>query len=361
MKNQITSREYELLSAYLDNQLGSKERAHLESRLKADTELRKELHEIEKTRLLLRSLPKLRAPRNYYLSAEVAKKPAGVHPSLRLAPAYGIVSAIATILLVLVIFGDRLITSTAPVALAPAAVAPNESVVVQPEVQRSEASPSSPTEAVPMVMSGAPVLASPLPTTAASKVGESEVATPTTIYLDAYPPTSTSEISMSIMNVQTMTATISCEEYTESGAYPTLPYTCPTPTGVSSEYLQSSLPTSTLTYSATPTPTSNTIPAQIFPPSPTPSFTSAPTEIPLSIQSAAPESGVEAPSPVVPSDQVMDAGNPTPSGVEPAETPGTTPNFGFIQYLLLAFEISLAAIAIIAGIIAIILLIRAGR
>ena len=72
----------------------------------------------------------------------------------------GIVSAFATILLVLVIFGDTFLTSTTPVALAPAA--PAESVAVQQEVQRSEASTSSPTEAQPLVMMQAPAIESPI-------------------------------------------------------------------------------------------------------------------------------------------------------------------------------------------------------
>ena len=69
MKNQITSRDIERLSAYLDNQLDGKERARLEERLIADRELRRELQELEKTRLLLRELPRLRAPRNFVNSS----------------------------------------------------------------------------------------------------------------------------------------------------------------------------------------------------------------------------------------------------------------------------------------------------
>jgi hypothetical protein len=366
MKNQITPREYELLSAYLDNQLGGKERARLESQLLNDQGLRKELQEIEKTRSLLHSLPRLRAPHNYFINPEVVTKQAGVHQRLRLAPAYGIVSAIATILLVLVVFGDRLLTSTSPVAFAPAPVASMESLAEQQEAQRSVASPSSPTEAASVVMMGAPVIASPETSTAVAKVGEAEIATPTTIYLNAYPPTSTPEVLMSIMNDQTVTATISCEEYDASGAYPTLPYlnNCPTPSGSGSGILQSIPPTSTLTSSSTPLPTATITPTPDDTPSPTPtptpSATPAPTETPPGIENAAPGSQNEAPLPAAPSDQMVGAGTPTPKSSESAETAGTTPNFDFMQYLVLAIEISLAAIAICAGIIAIVLRIRAG-
>src|SRR4030065_2270076 len=105
MKNQITSRDYKQSSAYLDNQLAGKERAQLESRRKVDPECRKELQEISKTRVLLKSLPRLRAPRNYYISAQ----PVGVRSRLRLAPTFGIVSALATILLAVGIFSNKLL------------------------------------------------------------------------------------------------------------------------------------------------------------------------------------------------------------------------------------------------------------
>src|SRR4030042_5355317 len=116
MKNQITSRDYELISAYLDSQLGNQERALLESRLKADPELQNELHEITKTRLLIRNLPILRAPHNYYIKAEAVR----VRPTQRLAPVFGIVLAVARVLLALVIFGSTFFNTNPQVALAPA-------------------------------------------------------------------------------------------------------------------------------------------------------------------------------------------------------------------------------------------------
>jgi hypothetical protein len=361
MKNQFTSRDYKLLSAYLDDELGIQERTHLESRLKDDPELRKELQELDKTRSLLRSLPRIRAPRNYFINAEVSLKPMGVRPKLRLVPAYGIVSAIATILLVLVVFGDRLLSTSAPASLAPAPEALNESMAVQQEVERSVASTSPPTEAAPMVMSEAPALGSPLPPTAALKIGESEIATPTTIYLNALPPSSTPEVLMSILSDQTITSTSSCEGYAVSGTYPTLTYDCLTPTGSPSNYLQGTLVTATPTYSLTETPISTNTTTPTATPTPSPSPSPAPTDTLSLIPTTAPGLELEAQPPTTPSEQVLDAANPTPTESEPAKIPGTTPNFDFLQYLVLAFELSLAAIAIIAGIIAIILRIRAGR
>ena len=368
MKNQTTSRDYELLSAYLDNQLGSQEGAYLESRLIADPELQEKFHEISNTRLLLRSMPKIRAPRNYYVTAHDTKT-ARTHGFQRLAPAYGIVSAVATILLVMLIFGNRLVTSASPVALAPAYVAPITSVAVQKEVERSVDSTSPPAEDAPLMMVEAPAIAFTATPTAELLAGGGDIATPTTIYLDALAPAATPEISPSIMNNQSLTTTISCDGSTGSESYPTNRFACPSPTSSPSEFLQGILPTSPPTSADSPTPAQTSTSSPTFTSTSTPTFipsststaTSVPIEIPALVQNTVPESVIIAPTYQAPSDQAMDTANPTSTAPEPAESPGTSPNFDFLQYLVLMLELSLAAIAIIAGIFAIILRIRAGR
>ncbi len=55
-------RDIELLSAYLDGQLDSKESARLESRLKSDESLRAVLDDLRAARGILRQLPQRRAP-----------------------------------------------------------------------------------------------------------------------------------------------------------------------------------------------------------------------------------------------------------------------------------------------------------
>jgi hypothetical protein len=366
MKNQITTRDYELISAYLDNQLSEKERVLLETRLKADPELRKEMHEISKTRLLIHSLPKLRAPRNYYIDAKAVR----VRPGLRLAPIFGIVSAVASVLLALVIFGNTFLTSTPQVAMAPVAPAANETITVQQEIQRSAITPSTPTESAPVVMLGAPLVVTPTPNIGVLKVGQTEIITPTTIYLFAYPPTSTPENLTTLNEPQAEIERLQCEQYYAGGAYPTLSseYNCPTPTSTSafSLNIQDSLITPSPTPSNTPTPTvtasitPTTTPTPTNSPTPTATPTPSPTEVPPSIQKIAPTGEVESPSGVTIPNQVMDAGNPTPSGQEQAVNPSTSPNVSFLKYLLLTIELSLAAIAILAGIAAIILRVRAG-
>jgi hypothetical protein len=370
MKNQITSRDYELISAYLDNQLGLKEGALIEARLKTEPELRKELHEISKTRLLIRTLPKLKAPHNYYVHAAAPQ----FRPTLRLAPIFGIVSAVASVLLALVIFGSTFYSSTTQVVTAPAVPKSIDTITAQQEVERNLAPAVTTNEASSGVMMGAPLEATPTPNIGAVEIGLAEIATPTTIYLFAYPPSTTTEGQISIFDEQTETVINHCEEYFSSGVYPTALYlyNCPTPTGTSSALLQSFIPTPTITPTASVTPiitttlTSTITPTPTLTPTPTPSETPSPTasptlaltEIPPSIQKIAPTRGEESPVDTTPANQNLGAGNPTPAIQEQAQAPSSAPNFSFLRYILLTVEISLAAIAIIAGITAIILRVR---
>jgi len=131
MTKNISMREWEALSAYLDGQLPSKERTRLESRLNQTPELRSALEDLRRTRSILRSQPKVRAPRNFTLTPEMVGLKA--RPARR-APAYPffrLASALAAFLFLLVLVGDltglpaRLGFGGAPqsaqVAMAPAA------------------------------------------------------------------------------------------------------------------------------------------------------------------------------------------------------------------------------------------------
>jgi hypothetical protein len=367
MKNRMTSRDYELISAYLDNQLGEHERTLLEARLNSTPELRKELHEISKTRLLVQSLPRLRAPRNYYVNAEAVR----VRPTLRLAPVFGIVSAVASVLLALVIFGSTIFTSTSQVALAPAPPNPNAALPVQPEIQRSGVTPIVTTEAPPAVMLGVPMILSPTPNISPLMVGQTEIATPTTIFLYAFPPTSTPENSIALDQEATETAHSLCEDYYGGGIYPTrpYPYNCPTltPSSTNTQNSVDLFATPSPTPSITPTPiitptfTPTATPTPTFTPSPTSSPTPTPTEMPPALQKIAPTNELESTAGSNAFNTGLGAGNPSPSETIQTETPSSTSDTSFIHYILLTIEVSLASIAIIAGITAIILRIRAGR
>jgi hypothetical protein len=131
MTKNISMREWEALSAYLDDQLSAKERARLETRLNQAAELRSALEDLRRTRAVLRSQPRVRAPRNFTLTPDMV----GIKSRpVRRAPAYPFfrfASALAGFLFLLVLVGDltglpaRLgiggTTQPAQVAMAPAA------------------------------------------------------------------------------------------------------------------------------------------------------------------------------------------------------------------------------------------------
>jgi len=99
----ISNRDFEALSAYLDGELSGKPLARLEAQLQTNQDLQEALEQLQRTRSVIRSLPKIRAPRNYLLTPEmagVAKKPPVAFPVLRFA------SVLATLLLIIVFMGD---------------------------------------------------------------------------------------------------------------------------------------------------------------------------------------------------------------------------------------------------------------
>lgn len=369
MKNQITTRDLELLSAYLDNQLREKERTLLESRLKADPALRKELQEINQTRMLLRQLPRRRAPRNFYI------KPEAVHTrsTLKLAPIFGVVSAVASVLLALVLISNRLVTPTTQVALAPAAPISQETTTVQQEISRSEAASESPIETAPAVAMSVPsIQATPTPFTPPTETAPTESASPTTIYLYAYLPTATPEGQLSIAGTILEQPTANCEDYYGTEPLPDLPgiNECYTPTSTSSQILgklfsnaSTITPTLTATLTNTPTATETPTPTATETPSPTETPTPTPTteptiqQLPPSALKAAPSNTTETSADNSAPAQLPGGGISTSEVSSQAETTSGT-NSSFLSYVLLSAEISLAVIAVIAGLTAVILRIR---
>lgn len=116
MKNEISNRDIELLSAYLDQELNPKESARVESRLQSSPQLRNILGELHQNRAALRSLPRLRAPRNFTLTPEIA----GIKLKKRTYPAFGLVSALSSLVLILVLVGDFLINPAMTTLPSPA-------------------------------------------------------------------------------------------------------------------------------------------------------------------------------------------------------------------------------------------------
>jgi hypothetical protein len=87
--------DVELLSAYLDGKLSPPEVSRLETRLKADPDLRSVMDDLRQTRALLRQLPQRRAPRNFTLTPKMA----GIKPPVpRAFPFFQFASAFTALL-----------------------------------------------------------------------------------------------------------------------------------------------------------------------------------------------------------------------------------------------------------------------
>jgi hypothetical protein len=152
----VTDRDLEILSNYLDGQLDNRDRARLETRLQKDPDLREAHEQLNRTRLVLRSLPKMRAPRNYTLSPRTVPARTALPRSY---PVLRLVTALASFLLIFTLLGDYLVfrpgemvSRTAEQALeAPAAVmeAPLMATQALSEMQALEAPAAAETESPP--------------------------------------------------------------------------------------------------------------------------------------------------------------------------------------------------------------------
>lgn len=89
MTDDLSRREVEQLSQYLDGELSHKEAADIEALLMENAEARRALEEFSATRMLMRSLPEVRPPRNFSLTPEMAgiREKSKAYPILRFATA----------------------------------------------------------------------------------------------------------------------------------------------------------------------------------------------------------------------------------------------------------------------------------
>lgn len=104
MKDQsIKKKDWVLLSVYLDGELRDQERDKLETRLNAEPSLAQALNHLKKTRVVLRSSPKIRAPRHFTLTPELV----GIkRPQARMYPTFRLASVLASLMLMIVMVGD---------------------------------------------------------------------------------------------------------------------------------------------------------------------------------------------------------------------------------------------------------------
>jgi hypothetical protein len=106
MTKQLSLHEFEILSAYLDGELTAQEQSRLERALEHSSELQQALDELRRTRIILRSASRLRAPRNFTLTPEMV---GGLKPARKSFFGFNALrfsSALASVLLVLTIVGE---------------------------------------------------------------------------------------------------------------------------------------------------------------------------------------------------------------------------------------------------------------
>lgn len=138
MNTQLSPREWEAISAYLDGQLSAQEKQRFEERLKFSAELRTGLEDIQRTRELLRSLPQKRAPRNFTLQPEAIPQRRTTPPLFSI---MRLASAVATFLLVAAFAGDLLISRTQLTSQAPSRNLPTQANQSVPGARASEGNP----------------------------------------------------------------------------------------------------------------------------------------------------------------------------------------------------------------------------
>jgi anti-sigma factor RsiW len=169
MKTSLSPRDIEIISAYLDDQLSTRERAQIEARLQTNLELRQALEGLEKTRSALRSLTPLPTPRNFRLTpAMVGQRPGRPRQAY---PLFQFASVLASILLVFVLLGDFFGARVSPSLMAgenKAVTGPVSSAPVaetQAALQPPRAAVPLPTQA-PVAAQEKSVLQAPAPTAA---------------------------------------------------------------------------------------------------------------------------------------------------------------------------------------------------
>ena len=138
-----SERDLELLSAYLDGELDERARTQLEQRLAQDRALRAELQRLRETVALVRSLPPVKAPRDFTLDPARYGRPVpwwsrlfDLGTVLQLSGALGTMAALAIIALAFLLSdqGAEPVSDQAPAAASPVALqaSPLPSATAQP-------------------------------------------------------------------------------------------------------------------------------------------------------------------------------------------------------------------------------------
>lgn len=126
MKEILTQKQLNSLSAYLDDRLTPLEKQKVEELLQRNSAFKNAFEDMQYSRRLLRSLPRRRAPRNFTLSAAMANVPVRRNWA---APAMSFVSMAAVLALVVVFVSSTVLPNLGAAKSAPVA----ESAALQAE------------------------------------------------------------------------------------------------------------------------------------------------------------------------------------------------------------------------------------
>jgi len=130
MNKIIFGQDLELLSSYLDDQLSPSEQKLVEKRLESDSAYKQAFEKLQRTRLILRTLPQRAVPRNFTLSAEVNKKRVNIPSFFQIVRFSSAVAVLGLVILLVFDFlpsnlqsvkNQKLEAAQAPAAAAPAA------------------------------------------------------------------------------------------------------------------------------------------------------------------------------------------------------------------------------------------------
>jgi hypothetical protein len=121
VSTQLSLRDVELLSAYLDGQLSESDLNTVERKLKTQPEWRLTLDELDQTRRVLRRAPRYRAPRSFALTPEMAAKARRSFLSNLIGLRFSTALAVLSMIAVFVLEGAPLLTNRAAAPMLAAA------------------------------------------------------------------------------------------------------------------------------------------------------------------------------------------------------------------------------------------------
>lgn len=138
MTTSLTLKDYLLISSYLDGQLSATEIAEVEKRLKVDADLKQTLRELKYTKRMLASMPVVKAPHNFLLTPDKVKK---TSKRQWFQPAWGMVSAFSTLVLLVAFISTRMSFSLGAMSAAPEESIADSYVAMESAVVESTPTP----------------------------------------------------------------------------------------------------------------------------------------------------------------------------------------------------------------------------